>query len=58
MVEKNIKQEYAAQRREQIDMTRAGESVEAGNPFLDQGDTIFVTAADNGKKKIIHTINK
>lgn len=40
-----ISKEYAAQRRELIDPTRAGRSYEPGNPPM-QGDTIYLTTAD------------
>ena len=41
-----ISKDYAAQRRELIDMDRAARSVEAGNPALEEGDTIYLTTAD------------
>ncbi len=45
-VEWLISKEYAAQRRELIDMKRAGRSYPAGNPALHDGDTIYLTVAD------------
>ncbi len=41
-----ISKEYAAQRRELIDMDRAARTVEAGNPALEEGDTIYLSTAD------------
>src|SRR5438132_2537781 len=38
---------YAAERRKLIDPNRAAKQVEAGNPALDQGDTIYLCAADD-----------
>jgi gamma-glutamyltranspeptidase/glutathione hydrolase len=37
---------YAAERRALIDERRAGRRMEAGNPALKDGDTIFLTTAD------------
>lgn len=37
---------YAAERRDLIDETRAARRVDAGNPALHQGDTIYLTTAD------------
>jgi len=37
---------YAAERRKLIRMDRAGRTYDAGNPSLQQGDTIYLTAAD------------
>ncbi|RME71893.1 MAG: gamma-glutamyltransferase [Verrucomicrobia bacterium] len=37
---------YAAERRALIDMRRAARRVDAGNPALEQGDTIYLTTAD------------
>jgi gamma-glutamyltranspeptidase/glutathione hydrolase len=45
-VERLISKEYAAERRQKLDMRRAAQSVEAGNPALQQGDTIYLTTAD------------
>ncbi len=42
-----IDKEYAAKRRELIDPERAARTVEAGNPALNQGDTINLTTADS-----------
>jgi len=40
-----VSEEYAAQRRRQIDPERAARAVDAGGP-LNQGDTIYLTTAD------------
>src|SRR6056297_1627253 len=42
-----ISKEYAAQRRELIDMERAARAVEPGTRALDDGDTIYLTTADS-----------
>jgi len=41
-----ISKDYAARQRERIDPDRAARSVEAGNPALEDGDTIYLAAAD------------
>ena len=41
-----ISKRYAAERGQAIDMRRAARSVEAGNPALDEGDTIYLATAD------------
>jgi gamma-glutamyltranspeptidase/glutathione hydrolase len=41
-----LSKSYAAERRKLIDPNRAAKKVEAGNPALDQGDTIYVCTAD------------
>ena len=41
-----LSKEYAAARRKLISDTRAGVNYEAGNPALQQGDTIYMTVAD------------
>jgi gamma-glutamyltranspeptidase / glutathione hydrolase len=38
---------YAAERRKFIRLDRAGRAYDAGNPALAQGDTIYLTTADN-----------
>lgn len=38
---------YAAERRKLIRMDRAGRAYDAGNPTLQQGDTIYLTTADS-----------
>ena len=38
---------YAAERRKLIDPNHAAKEVEAGNPALDQGDTIYLCTADD-----------
>ncbi|MHC4520988.1 MAG: gamma-glutamyltransferase, partial [Planctomycetota bacterium] len=45
-VEWLISKEYAAQRRELINPQRAARRYEAGNPALNEGDTIYLTVAD------------
>jgi gamma-glutamyltranspeptidase/glutathione hydrolase len=42
-----LSKEYAAERRKLIQMDRAGKSYDAGNPALQQGDTIYLTTADS-----------
>jgi gamma-glutamyltranspeptidase / glutathione hydrolase len=37
---------YADERRKQISLDRAAQSVDAGHPELDEGDTIYLTTAD------------
>ena len=41
-----ISKEYADQRREKIDLERAATEFPAGDPRLDEGDTIYLTTAD------------
>ncbi len=41
-----ISKEYADQRRELIDLDRSARTIEAGRPELDEGDTIYLTTAD------------
>jgi gamma-glutamyltranspeptidase/glutathione hydrolase len=41
-----ISKEYAAERRKLIDLHKAAKSYEAGNPALQDGDTIYLTTAD------------
>jgi len=38
---------YAAERRKLIDPNRAVSRIDAGNPAMDQGDTIYLTTADS-----------
>lgn len=45
-VEELISQEYAEQRREAID-ERSSNRLQAGNPKLNEGDTIYLTTADS-----------
>ncbi|MBX3726477.1 MAG: gamma-glutamyltransferase [Xanthomonadales bacterium] len=45
-VERLIGKDYARERGALIDMARAARSVEAGNPALQRGDTIYLTTAD------------
>ncbi|MFT4539713.1 MAG: gamma-glutamyltranspeptidase/glutathione hydrolase [Planctomycetota bacterium] len=46
-VEELISDEYAAKRRALIDPKKAGQSYPAGNPNLEEGDTIYLTVADD-----------
>ncbi|MBO0930878.1 gamma-glutamyltransferase [Fibrella aquatilis] len=46
-VQELISKPYAASRRKLIDLNRAASRVEAGNPALKQGDTIYLTVADD-----------
>lgn len=41
-----LSKEYAAERRKLIDMHRAARTYDAGNPALQQGDTIYLCTAD------------
>ncbi len=41
-----LDKEYARQRADGIDMTRAAREVDPGNPHLDHGDTTFLVTAD------------
>ena len=41
-----ISKEYANDRRQSISDTRAGVSIDAGNPALRDGDTVYLTVAD------------
>jgi gamma-glutamyltranspeptidase/glutathione hydrolase len=41
-----LAKDYAAQRRALIKMDRAGKTYDAGNPALQEGDTIYLTTAD------------
>jgi gamma-glutamyltranspeptidase / glutathione hydrolase len=41
-----ISKEYAAKRRALIDLKHAATRVEAGNPALEEGDTVYLTVAD------------
>jgi gamma-glutamyltranspeptidase/glutathione hydrolase len=41
-----ISKEYAAKRRELIDVDRASRRYQAGNPALDAGETVYLTVAD------------
>lgn len=45
-VEELISKEYATERRKRIDPKDAAERVEAGNPALEHGDTIYLSVAD------------
>jgi gamma-glutamyltranspeptidase/glutathione hydrolase len=41
-----LSKEYAAERRKLINAERAAQTVEAGHPPLEEGDTIYLTTAD------------
>jgi gamma-glutamyltranspeptidase/glutathione hydrolase len=41
-----LSKEYAAQRRQLIKMEKAGRAYDAGNPAVNDGDTIYLTTAD------------
>jgi gamma-glutamyltranspeptidase/glutathione hydrolase len=41
-----ISKEYAAERRKLIDLHKSAKSYEAGNPALQDGDTVYLTTAD------------
>jgi len=41
-----LSKDYAAERRALIDLKRAAARVDAGNPALQQGDTVYLTTAD------------
>ena len=41
-----LSKEYAAERREHIDMDQARAEVDAGVPALEEGDTVYLTVAD------------
>ncbi len=45
-VERLVSKGYADQRRKLIDPARAARSYEAGNPALEEGDTIYLATAD------------
>ncbi|MBE0565499.1 MAG: gamma-glutamyltransferase [Krumholzibacteria bacterium] len=47
-----ISKEYAAGRRARIDPERAARSVEAGNPALREGDTIYLAVADRDRMMV------
>ncbi len=46
-VKELISKKYAAERRKLIDPNRASTKHEAGNPILEDGDTIYMTVADS-----------
>lgn len=47
-----IAKDYAARRRAEIDPQRAARSVDAGNPALREGDTIYLTVADGDRMMV------
>ena len=46
-LERLISKEYAAERRAMIDASNAARRVAAGNPALEEGDTIYLATADS-----------
>ena len=42
-----VSKEYGAQRRELISLEKAGKDFDAGNPALEEGDTVYLTVADS-----------
>ncbi len=46
-VKQLLSKEYAAERRKSIDLDKAAKQVPAGNPALEQGDTIYLCTADD-----------
>lgn len=42
-----LSKEYAAERRKLIDLKKAAKTYDAGNPALQEGDTIYLTTADS-----------
>jgi gamma-glutamyltranspeptidase/glutathione hydrolase len=51
-VKQLISKEYAQQRRKLIDDHRAGHRYDAGNPALEDGDTIYLTVADKDRNMV------
>ncbi len=51
-VEELISKAYAEQRRKLIDENRAGRRYDAGNPALEDGDTIYLTVADKDRNMV------
>ncbi len=51
-VAKLISKEYAKTQRERIDPKRAAERYAAGNPALEEGDTVYLTVADEAGNMI------
>jgi gamma-glutamyltranspeptidase/glutathione hydrolase len=47
-----ISKEYAARRRAEIDPGRAARAVDAGNPALREGDTIYLAVADGDRMMV------
>lgn len=54
-VQELISKDYAERRRALIDPLRAARSVDAGNPALEEGDTIYLTVAD-GERNLVSLI--
>jgi gamma-glutamyltranspeptidase / glutathione hydrolase len=50
-----VSKAYAEERRKLLDPKKAGRSYPAGNPELDQGDTIYLTVAD-GERRMVSLI--
>lgn len=51
-VQELISEEYAAKRRELISGRRAARRYDAGNPALEEGDTIYLTVADKDRNMV------
>lgn len=51
-VEELISDEYADERRKLISSRRAGRNYGAGNPSLEEGDTIYLTVADKDRNMV------
>lgn len=51
-IDELISKEYAAERAELIDMTRAAKSIDPGNPGLNHGDTTFLVVADSSGQMV------
>jgi len=47
-----ISKKYAAQRRKLLDPRKASRRLDAGNPRLDAGDTIYLTVADKDRNMV------
>ncbi len=47
-----VSKAYARQRRARIDPQRAGRNVPAGHPPLDEGDTVYLTVADEDRMMV------
>lgn len=47
-----ISKEYAAERRKLLNSNKAAKRLEAGNPALNEGDTIYLTVADKDRNMV------
>jgi gamma-glutamyltranspeptidase/glutathione hydrolase len=45
-IERLVSKEYAAERRARIDLAKAADSYPAGHPGLEEGDTVYLSVAD------------